>query len=376
MRELIARVNDPYGKFIEVKPMKRTQQNIRGVGVGTGLTLRRTWHLEHLKYALIRVLLPWQRQGALHTVDTQVVNIADNGNKTLLRSLHRIGDYIATCSLAVLPSAGLLWKGSPSKRLLWVLSSTLFFTFFVATKVYPWIRPIEVVSILHPTNENNVRVGDKIVSINQKEVGLRSIKRINKVMNNGEVGEMVDIEVLRTSETSLFTLHKTKLVKDFVPQTKIDHFALLKNRLGYIAIKEFNEESFRDFTKAFDELKNEIKENSGESMQGVVIDLRGNPGGTMVSALDIAALFLRRGSTLTQLSFNGRVEQCKSKNGKADLVTPILLLVDSLTASASEILVEALCDNERASSAGVKTVGKNLAQVTYKTPIICKTKFH
>jgi len=98
-------------------------------------------------------------------------------------------------------------------------------------------------------------------------------------------------------------------------------------------------------------------------MKGLIIDLRGNPGGPLVSALDVASMFLSNRAILTQLSINGRVEKYYSSNRRPDVSMKLLLLCDEYTASASEILIEALCDNGRAISMGRKTVGKNKAQV-------------
>jgi carboxyl-terminal processing protease len=101
-------------------------------------------------------------------------------------------------------------------------------------------------------------------------------------------------------------------------------------------------------------------------MKGLIIDLRGNPGGPLVSALDIASIFLPNRAILTQLSIDDghrRIERFYSTNRRPDMTTKLLLLCDEYTASASEILIEALCDNGRAVSMGKKTVGKNKAQV-------------
>jgi carboxyl-terminal processing protease len=81
-----------------------------------------------------------------------------------------------------------------------------------------------------------------------------------------------------------------------------------------------------------------------------------------VPALDVASLFLPAGRVVIRMSVNGRVEQHRSLNRRADQRTSLLLLTDHRTASASEILLEALCDNSRAQSMGTRTVGKNVAQ--------------
>ena len=114
-------------------------------------------------------------------------------------------------------------------------------------------------------------------------------------------------------------------------------------------------------------------QSAGSGLSGLVIDLRGNPGGPLGSALDVAALFLAPGTVLTQILTRGgsagrqRAEKHTSLNRDTPHYSnakslPILLLTDGDTASASEILVASLCEHKRAASMGRTTVGKNLAQ--------------
>ena len=93
------------------------------------------------------------------------------------------------------------------------------------------------------------------------------------------------------------------------------------------------------------------------------MDLQGNPGGPLSAALDLAAMFLPHGSVLLQISAHNKTMTYKSLNKNADKVTPILILMDGRTASASEIFAAALVDHQRAITAGSRTVGKNVAQV-------------
>jgi carboxyl-terminal processing protease len=111
------------------------------------------------------------------------------------------------------------------------------------------------------------------------------------------------------------------------------------------------------------ELQTIISKEQGCQMSGLIIDLRGNPGGPLPPALDLAALFLPRGKVLTQMSIQGsKMEVYKSTNRRPDKKTDLLLLTDESTASASEIFVAALQDNSRAKCMGTRTVGKNVAQ--------------
>jgi len=132
--------------------------------------------------------------------------------------------------------------------------------------------------------------------------------------------------------------------------------------LGYLAIKEFTDKTFYEVSTALQDLQKTISMKQGCSMSGLIIDLRGNPGGPLPPALDLAALFLPRGKILTQMSIEGKMELHRSTNRRPDKKTSLLLLTDESTASASEIFVAALQDNSRAKCMGTRTVGKNVAQ--------------
>jgi carboxyl-terminal processing protease len=133
--------------------------------------------------------------------------------------------------------------------------------------------------------------------------------------------------------------------------------------VGVVRLPEFTDETYYDFCSALDKLRAQFPIGKVCRLEALVVDLRGNRGGPLVPALDIAAMFLSKGTVLTQMRDGERVEKHCSTNCRPDLNTTLLLLTDGRTASASEILVEALCDNQRASSMGWPTVGKNVAQV-------------
>lgn len=108
----------------------------------------------------------------------------------------------------------------------------------------------------------------------------------------------------------------------------------------------------------------------GGRMASLVIDLRGNRGGTVKSALDLAATFLPYGKALMHIHVHGKMEVFRSINRRADQKLPLLLLVDQATASASEIFSAALGENRRAQIVGLPTFGKNVAQVRLRL-LIC-----
>ena len=134
---------------------------------------------------------------------------------------------------------------------------------------------------------------------------------------------------------------------------------LLPSNITYVRIDSFSDKSTLD---VLDMLKKYPSE------QGLILDLRGNLGGTLPTALDTAALFLRNGVDIMRLvtsfgtSERRTREQVHRSMNFRPLQMPLLILTDHRTASASEILVAALHDNERCVVVGKRTLGKDVAQ--------------
>ena len=97
-------------------------------------------------------------------------------------------------------------------------------------------------------------------------------------------------------------------------------------------------------------------------LSALVLDLQGNPGGTLSSALDVAAMFLPYDARLLRILTRRKTHVYRGRHPNPDLVIPLLVLTDGNTASASEILAAALRDGNRAQLAGTRTLGKNIAQ--------------
>ena len=128
--------------------------------------------------------------------------------------------------------------------------------------------------------------------------------------------------------------------------------------MGYIRISEFQDNTPRDLEKALNELE------KNKQLDGLILDLRNNPGGLLDVAIDVAGSFLPAGTLV--LSTKGRAEKQTqkfySKSSKPHLDFPVVVLVNGGSASASEIVAGALKDHERALLMGTKTFGKGSVQ--------------
>ena len=157
-----------------------------------------------------------------------------------------------------------------------------------------------------------------------------------------------------------------------VPQPKVHAARLGSENLGFVAIKEFNDRTVTEVEKALETLR-----SSGDKLEALILDLRGNGGGLISAAFEVASMFLPKGKVLSRIrsSCDGPATIVRSNNRHADLATHLLVLVDGKTASASEILTAALVDNSRAICMGSRTVGKNMAQAIVRLSDGCGLVF-
>lgn len=130
------------------------------------------------------------------------------------------------------------------------------------------------------------------------------------------------------------------------------------DKVGYIRLKDFNEEASKSFITTLSDLKD-------KGMVGLILDLRGNGGGFLTEAESIASQFVPEGEVITTLNnkFN-KEKKSLSKGGIAQNM-PVVLLVDGNTASASEVLTGALRDYGIAKTVGTNTYGKGVAQAPF-----------
>lgn len=169
----------------------------------------------------------------------------------------------------------------------------------------------------------------------------------------GEVGQKVKLEILRDGETKTFEMVRENVKLHYV-KTK-----MLENKIGYMNLASFDEDTAEEF-------KTKLQELIKDGAKSLIIDLRNNGGGIVQEATEIANYFLEKGQKIISIKNKNGEEQITvaEKNRITDL--PLVLLVNSQTASSSEILASALQDNGRAQIVGTKTFGKGVIQNIYR----------
>ncbi|MEF3318519.1 S41 family peptidase, partial [Peptoniphilus grossensis] len=205
-----------------------------------------------------------------------------------------------------------------------------------------------------PADRAGVESGDKILKINGKDFSAEKINEASKEMR-GEKGTTVKILLLKKKNL------KTEEVEIKREEIKID--SILKNKigdLGYIGITMFDEETGKDFVKALNEL-------TSEGVKGIILDMRGNPGGVVDAAVEIGDAILPKTSFVTLKDNKGEVVQDYKLDDKYNDIK-MVVLVNEGSASASEILAGAIRDLDRAKIIGKKTYGKGVVQNVMSLP--------
>src|ERR1700691_376785 len=147
------------------------------------------------------------------------------------------------------------------------------------------------------------------------------------------------------------------LIRDEIPRYSVDVHFLIRPGIGYMHVTGFNETTEEEVAKALDEFGD---------LKGLVLDLRGNPGGLLSEAVGVSDKFLKKGQVV--VSHHGRASAEKryvAQHGNGGKDYPIVVLVNRLTASAAEIVSGAIQDHDRGLIAGEVTFGKGLVQTVY-----------
>jgi len=197
-----------------------------------------------------------------------------------------------------------------------------------------------------PAEFANLQEGDLIQSVDGQTTKNKSLNEVAKLLS-GKPNSTAILSVNRSTETLTFSVKRTELRSNPVQLKK------LTNGIILISISEFSRGSARSMRSAL--------AASGVERSGVILDLRGNPGGLLVEATDVAGAFLN-GGLVVEFHKPGKSPEIFNAIGDGDSKTPLVVLVDGGTASAAEIVAAALQDRNRAVIVGERTFGKAAVQ--------------
>lgn len=210
-----------------------------------------------------------------------------------------------------------------------------------------------------PAAEVGLRKGDVILSIDGESMVGKDNAYVSERLR-GDIGSTFELRVRRPSTGKIL---KLKITRRAIQMPAVPYYGIRPEGVGYINLSQFTEGCAKQVRRAYLEMKQ-------KGIKGLVLDLRGNGGGSEQEAVSIVNMFVGPGITIA--SNRGKTERVnhdfKTTVEPIDTMMPIVVLVNGNTASSSEITSGALQDLDRAVILGTRTYGKGLAQMSLEVP--------
>lgn len=216
-----------------------------------------------------------------------------------------------------------------------------------------------------PALENGLVPGTQILSVNGKDISKLSVAEITQLIK-GEAGTSVTIKFIPFRNNT--PIEKNIIRKEIKTANNV-FYTMLKNNTGYIRLQSFTERCAEEVKKALLELK---KQNA----QSILLDLRDNPGGLLIEAIQMVNIFVPKDVEVvfTKGRTSNWYKSYKTLENPVDTEIPLAVLINENSASASEIVAGALQDLDRAVIIGSRSYGKGLVQNTIDLPYNTKLK--
>lgn len=208
-----------------------------------------------------------------------------------------------------------------------------------------------------PAYNAGLRPGDVIAKVDDKSTDGLSTSEVADMLK-GPKGTVVKIQVTREgyADPLVFTV-----TRDEIPRHSVDISFLVKPGVGYVRLSQFNETTDREIADA-------LKQLGANSLDGLILDMRGNPGGLLNEAVAVGDMFLEKNQLI--VSYHGRSapeRRFYAVRGNQGLNVPLVIVVNNNSASAAEIVTGAVQDHDRGLVVGETTFGKGLVQTV--TPL-------
>ena len=211
-----------------------------------------------------------------------------------------------------------------------------------------------------PAGRLGLRYGDRIVEVDGQDARDWTSEQVSKKVR-GPQGEPVTIKVDRAGSEAVLTF---TIIRDSVPLPSIRNAYMLRPGTGYVGLTG----GFQSTSD--EELRDAIKKLKGDGMRQLILDMRGNPGGLLNQAIDVASEFLPRGKVV--VSVKGRTDYSEpivyKSSGANPEDVPLVILINRGSASASEIVAGAIQDHGRGLIVGETSFGKGLVQHVFQLP--------
>ena len=211
-----------------------------------------------------------------------------------------------------------------------------------------------------PALTAGLRAGDILLSIDGEDLKGMTVDKVSERLR-GESGTTLMVKAKREGVAD--SIMELKLTRANIALPAVPYYAMFADSTGYIILNSFTENCARDVRLALIELR-------GQGAKRLILDLRGNGGGSLAEAVDITGLFVPKGTLV--VSTKGKIPQAsqtfKTRREPLDEAIPLVVLVDGQSASASEIVAGAIQDLDRGVVMGQRTFGKGLVQTVRDMP--------
>ncbi len=206
-----------------------------------------------------------------------------------------------------------------------------------------------------PAHTGGLKIGDEVVAIEDIPIKGLSRSEVSKLIK-GQINTPVSLTVSRYNKPDDIKLQfkRKKITIKSVP-----YFGMIDNEIGYLKLTEFTMHAGRDVRNAVEDLKE-------QGAKKIILDLRDNPGGLLIEAVNIVNVFIPKGEEIvyTKGKINENNSSYKTLNNPVDADIPLVILINSGSASASEIVSGAVQDFDRGVLVGERSYGKGLVQMT------------
>lgn len=210
-----------------------------------------------------------------------------------------------------------------------------------------------------PAVAAGIRIGDQIVGIDglvTDSITVDSLRRLT----NGREGSKATFKLVRFGLPDTIIRELTRVP---VPVRSVEIVHTLDDNIGYISLKRFTRSAGTDVREAC------LRLARNKKLSGLIIDLRGNPGGLLDAAIDVSEIFLPTKSLIVStIDRYGNKREFRSDDEALDTATPLVLLLNGSSASASEVFAGAIQDNDRGIVVGEPSYGKGLVQTVIALP--------
>ena len=208
-----------------------------------------------------------------------------------------------------------------------------------------------------PAQKAGLMAGDKIVEVNGKSAKGKTTEELSKILK-GQPNTEVSILIERKGQEPFVVNFK----REKVTVKSVPYYGFLENGIAYIKLRSFTRNCSNDIKNALTDLKTQ------QELKGIILDLRSNPGGLLNESIDIVNLFVEKGENIviTKGKIKDWEKTYKARYFPEDKETPLIILINQNSASASEIVSGAIQDLDRGVVVGKRSYGKGLVQQTRK----------